>query len=143
MTPVILVPGSVDLGRGFCDHTRAYCLPFHDRGEVEDGVNSSVLCQPIQRVAGNTSTHTSQWKAPAGEGSVAPLPAGVLQSRLPHSTAQKGIWGLVHQQLGSRTCPCEDCDRHRAKRKPVSKSTANTVTTTVIASVKAETTSIR
>ena len=63
---------------------------------------------------------TPQSATPSGEllqtnTQVSPLPAGVLQSRLPHTAVQKVIWGHL-QQLVSRLCPQHDCDNTRTKR---------------------------
>ena len=77
-----------------------------------------------KQVAGDTMECTSQQTSPVKEHTVAPLPAEVLQSHLPHITAQKWIWGFLLQQLGSRPHTRQGSDNHRANRRPCSISRA-------------------
>ena len=62
------------------------------------------------------------WDLPGKSTGILPLPSP--KTCLFHITAQKWIWGLLRQQLWSRPCPQQDCDNHRAKRRPCSTSSA-------------------
>ena len=125
---------SVDLPYWLCEH-RAWgisrltaCIPLTEAGPKV--VPTTVYFVSAHSVTGNTTKCTSWWTAPVEEYSVAPLPAEVLQYHLPHITAQKPIWRLLLQQLGSRPYPRKGCDNYRANRRPHSTSSAGYLLTT-------------
>ena len=92
---------------------QADCLHSLDWDGAPGSTNSSVLCEPTQPVTDDTTELTFWWTAPAEEYLVE-----ALQFHLPHTTLKNWIWGLLFQQLGSRSCPWQGCDSHRAKRRP-------------------------
>lgn len=70
---------------------------FLNWGGAKGSDNYSVLCECTQQVTGSTTEPTSWWTASLEEDTVAALPVEAPHSHLPHTTAQKPIWGLPLQ----------------------------------------------
>lgn len=121
---------SMDLPWWFCEHSayripkQTACILTAEAGQR--ALPNTVSFVSLQNGLTNRQHHTGHFPVDSSYGRIlngsssnrsTPVPS-------PHTTAQKWIWELLFQQLGSRPGPQQGCDNHRAKKRPHSTSRA-------------------